>query len=155
MAKKLSASSSSKARGLRLFGAPPLLAGEDAAGYDELLARISSAVKPSDVIEEIWVRDIVDLTWEIFRWRRLKTGILAMAQSPVHSFIYSFEKIATLDRLTTIAGAGRNAVLREIDRRRAAFAQTLRSGIRDAEDAEFQTIEPTTTPNTAVANNVA
>ena len=55
-----------------LFGPPPLLEGEDPSAYDELLARISGAVKPADVLEEIWVSDVVNLTWEIFRWRRLK-----------------------------------------------------------------------------------
>jgi hypothetical protein len=33
---------------LALFGPPPLLEGEDTAAYDELLARISGAVKPAD-----------------------------------------------------------------------------------------------------------
>src|SRR5262249_11149110 len=158
MAKKLAVSSSAKARSLRLFGPPPLLAGEDAAGYDELLAGISFAVKPSDVIEEIWVRDIVDLTWEIFRCRRIKTKVLAKEGPSVTSaaFMDCFEKIEGLDRLTAVAEVRRNAVLREIDRRRAAFAQRLRNRIRDVEDAEFQTIEPeSTTPNNAVTKNAA
>ena len=62
-----------------LFGPPPLLAGEDFAAYDELLARVSGGVKPADIIEEIWVREIVDLTWEIFRWRRVKADAVAQA----------------------------------------------------------------------------
>ena len=36
---------SSKKRKLGLFGAPPLLEGEDAAAYDELAARLFSAVQ--------------------------------------------------------------------------------------------------------------
>ena len=54
-----------------LFGPPPLLEDEDSSAYNELLARYSGAVKPADVLEEIWVCDVVHLTWEIFRWRRL------------------------------------------------------------------------------------
>ena len=54
----------------------------------------------------------------------------------------SFEKIEGLDRLTAIAEARRNAILREIDRRRAAFAQAFRDKMQDVEDAEFKTIEP-------------
>ena len=54
------------------FGPAPLTEGEDAAAYDELLLRISAAVRPHDIFEEIWVRDIVDLVWEAFRLRRLK-----------------------------------------------------------------------------------
>jgi hypothetical protein len=34
-------------------------------------------VQASDIFEEIWTRDIVDLTWEIFRYRRLKTSLIA------------------------------------------------------------------------------
>jgi len=41
---------------LALFGPPPLLEGEDTAAYDELLVQISGAVKPADILEEIWVR---------------------------------------------------------------------------------------------------
>lgn len=61
---------------LDFYGPPPLLEGEDSAAYNELLARISGAVKPTDVLEEIWVRDIVDLTWEVFRWRRHKANLI-------------------------------------------------------------------------------
>jgi hypothetical protein len=61
---------------LALFGPPPLLEGEDTAAYDEFLARISGAVKPADILEEIWVRDVVDLVWEAFRLRRLKANLM-------------------------------------------------------------------------------
>jgi hypothetical protein len=57
------------------FGPPPL-AGEDAAAYDHLLARITGAVKPRDFLEEIWVRDVLDLSWECLRWRRLKADVV-------------------------------------------------------------------------------
>jgi len=47
---------------LALFGPPILLDGEDAATYDQLFARICSAVKPVDIIEEIFVADLVFLS---------------------------------------------------------------------------------------------
>jgi len=58
------------------FGPAPLIEGEDAGAYDELLLRISAAVRPHDIFEEIWVRDIVDLVWEAFRLRRLKACVM-------------------------------------------------------------------------------
>ena len=58
------------------FGPAPLIEGEDAGAYDELLIRISTAVRPGDIFEEIWVRDIVDLVWEAFRLRRLKACLM-------------------------------------------------------------------------------
>ena len=61
---------------LRLFGPPPLLEGEDAAAYDELLARICAAVKPVDIIDEMFIADVVSLEWEVLRWRRLKSSLI-------------------------------------------------------------------------------
>ena len=60
-------------------GPPPLIAGERAAGYDELLARVCETLQPSDVLEHIWVRDIVDLVWEVYRLRRLKADLMSAA----------------------------------------------------------------------------
>jgi hypothetical protein len=62
-----------------IFGSPPLLAGEDAAAYGDLLARVSGNLKPSDIFEEIWVREIADLISESLRWRRHLAGFLATA----------------------------------------------------------------------------
>ena len=75
---KSSPKSTNRAQVPRLlpFGPPPLLDGEDGAAYDELLAQISAAVKPADILEEIWVRDTVDLTWEVLRLRRLKVNMV-------------------------------------------------------------------------------
>jgi hypothetical protein len=61
---------------LALFGPQPLIAGEDPATYDELLARIRAAVKPADVIEEMLIADMAMLEWEVLRWRRLKTSLI-------------------------------------------------------------------------------
>jgi hypothetical protein len=48
-----------RAQRLALFGPPPLIEGEDAAAYDQLLARICAAVKPVDIIDEIFITDVV------------------------------------------------------------------------------------------------
>jgi hypothetical protein len=165
-------------------------------------------VKPSDIVEEIWVRDVVDLTWEIFRGRRLKNCLVATAvpsalreilsplvdaqaysewmntlvkqwtaQKPsaikrVNKYLASkkltfdtviaqalrseINTIERIDRSIAIAEARRNAVLREIDRRRATFAQTLRGKVHEIEDAEFETIEPKAiTPNDATTKHAA
>ncbi len=72
------------ARRFRLFGQPNILEGEDAAAYDELLARICDAIKPVDTIEEMFIADVISLEWEVLRWRRLKwtlvqaTGLKAL-----------------------------------------------------------------------------
>jgi hypothetical protein len=64
---------------LAAFGPPPLIGGEDGAAYDELLARVSGAVQPADIFEDIWLRDVVDLVWEALRYRRLKVALMNIA----------------------------------------------------------------------------
>ncbi|GJE46231.1 hypothetical protein AEGHOMDF_5431 [Methylobacterium soli] len=59
-----------------LFADRPLLPGENAEQYEALLRIIIQQVKPSDVIEAIWVKDIVDLVWEAKRLRRWRSQIL-------------------------------------------------------------------------------
>ena len=44
-----------------LFSQPQLLEGEDAAAYEQLLARICAVVKPVDVIDEMFIADVVSL----------------------------------------------------------------------------------------------
>src|SRR5215831_13345655 len=61
---------------LAVFGPPLLLEGEDAAAYDELLARVCAAVKPADIIDEMFIADIVSLEWEALRGRRLKRSLI-------------------------------------------------------------------------------
>jgi hypothetical protein len=61
---------------------PPSLAkGEDAAGYAQLAAHIRAAVAPANIIEEIWARDVADLTWDVVRLRRLKAGLYTIGAS--------------------------------------------------------------------------
>ena len=60
---------------------PTLVDGEDAAGYEQLAARITAAVAPANVIEEMWVRDVVDLVWDVMRLRRLKAGLFKVGAS--------------------------------------------------------------------------
>ena len=71
-----------------LFGPPPLLEGEDAAAYDELFRRVCAAVKPVDIIDEIYIADVVTLQWEILRWRRLKLSLIkASLHGPLQNFL--------------------------------------------------------------------
>jgi hypothetical protein len=58
-----------------------MLEHEDAAAYDAIHAGISDAVKPADFLEQIWVRDVIDLVWEVLRLRQLK-GALMDAAAP-------------------------------------------------------------------------
>jgi hypothetical protein len=239
-----------------LFGSPPLLLqGEDASAYDELLGRACAAIKPADIIEEMFIADVVSLLWEVLRWRRLKSSLMRTrglealeqflnkhldyydhyqkyfeqdlagilrdnlakdksednahalahkcahddpdADDKVNQILASinldmddilesararkaeelaqdylqrkpgaiklidkllaqaglsidalmvralpFDDIERIDRLTTVAETRRNAMLREIDRRRAVLSEALRRQVQEVE-GEFEVIEKT------------
>ena len=59
---------------IELLGPAPLLKGENLKQYQALLSEIARTVKPADIMEWLWVKDIVDLTWDILRYRRLKAN---------------------------------------------------------------------------------
>ena len=59
-----------------LFGVPPLLSTEDPRLYWEMLDRFAGFVEPRNVIEWLWVKDIVDLSWEIARLRRYRALLI-------------------------------------------------------------------------------
>jgi hypothetical protein len=87
-----------------LLGPPPLLEGEDASAYEALKFRILAAVKPEDAIEQMWVRDVLDLLWETTRLRRLKAKLMHAAAheglkrllSPLVFFTSRFTSLAGL-----------------------------------------------------------
>ena len=169
------------------LGPLPLLEGEDRVAYLGLLEEVRRQVAPKDVIEQIYVRDVVDLTWELMRARRLKVGLLHKGQVAAikrllpslntggsggfvgqlakakatagfseglmvlekhgitlnelnaHAFATERESITRLDQAMMQIEARRNFALREIDKRREAFARRLGEGIRQVE-AEFKII---------------
>jgi hypothetical protein len=91
-----------------LFGPPPILEGEDAAAYDELVGRICAAVKPVDVIDEIFMADVAASEWEVLRWRRLKLSLIrARALKALEGFLrdkldYDLYREHFVDELTPI-----------------------------------------------------
>ena len=54
----------------------PLLPGEAEADYADVAARIVAVAQPRDAIEELLTRDVIELTWDISRLRRMKAGLL-------------------------------------------------------------------------------
>jgi hypothetical protein len=43
---------------------------------DQLLARFCAVINPVDIIEEMFLADVVSLEWEVLRGRRLKTSLI-------------------------------------------------------------------------------
>jgi len=185
-----------------LLGRPPILQGEDGRAYAELLARVRADVRPRDVLEEFWVRDILDLLWETLRLRRMKASLVAVATrdalaevlvplvnraAPHDPFDFnlslsptptpaqelagdwyrrdakavaevekllreadlsmddvaavalrmSLDVVERIERMIVSAEARRSAVLREVARHRAAFAEEVRRSSGSVRDADF------------------
>jgi hypothetical protein len=58
------------------FGAPELLPDEDLAAYAQLFARVHAAVQAIDMVDEIFIEDVVALQWKVLRWRRFQVGLV-------------------------------------------------------------------------------
>ena len=115
---------SDSARQNLIFGSPPLCEDDDREAYNELLKRLIDLIKPTDIIEEILVRDYVDLTWERLRWRRGKAKLLPDIFSPdrvwdkydsIPKFPAKFEIVERADHLIALAERRCQAILRELE----------------------------------------
>ena len=89
-----------------------LIDGESADSYDDLMERCQSALKPTDMLELIWLKDFVDNLWEGLRLRRLRAAdlnrfrvqgmasvlesIIALGEEPGGAFLWRMdaEKLA-------------------------------------------------------------
>jgi hypothetical protein len=60
---------------LALFGKPPLIGDEDADAYADLLARLAAALRPTDIVEWLSIKDVAGLTWEGQRLRRQRAAL--------------------------------------------------------------------------------
>lgn len=144
-----------------LWGPPPLQPGEDPVVYEGFRRRITDAVRPRDFIEEIYVRDVVDLTWEARRLRRLKAAFferraLVAVKSAVLELFSGVERdmLARVridnstgrdqfERLFSTIGRSRDAVMAEMLAANFEFAERIESAIEAVErrrDAVYREI---------------
>ena len=59
---------------LELLGDPPLVRGEEPEDYDRLFNQLAATIDPQDFVDWIYTKDILDLVWEIKRWRIIKSA---------------------------------------------------------------------------------
>lgn len=89
-----------------LLGPPPLLPSESLVDYEGLKTRLRAKIAPQDVLEEIWLRDILDLQWEVLRMRRLKSRLLGNS-SPIGLESLLHRRVNYLDKDKLVEGWGR------------------------------------------------
>ena len=133
-----------------LFAKRPLVLGESEADYDELLSKVTAAGKPTDAIEALWIKDMVDLVWESQRLRRLKASLLMKAGQQALTNLLAKTKDAgqvngvrvfSVPELITAYAAGEAAAVAEVEtilRRRgldidSLMAQALAEKLDDIE----------------------
>jgi hypothetical protein len=142
-----------------LWGKPPLLRSEDPKVYDKLAQTVVRAIEPGDGIEWLLVNDVVAHSWEIRRLRQFKTLLIELKreediacsddedeareygeseQGETSLFLNNLDHWEKIDYLLTVVEARRDAVLREIDRRRASFADRRRNASSHIIDGEFE-----------------
>lgn len=99
-----------------LLGPPPLLPNESLVDYEGLKARLRAKIVPQDVLEEIWLRDILDLQWEVLRMRRLKARLLGNS-SPIglESLLHRRVNYTAKDKLVEGWGRGDKESIKEVE----------------------------------------
>jgi hypothetical protein len=124
------------------FRPAPLIEGEDAGAYDELLVRISTAVRPADIFVEIWVRDIVDLVWQAFRLRRLKACLMTSgARKALAKDLAPVVGWAQADGLARSWAARRPGAIGAVEEHLAAVGSGLEGVVAQALCIELGNIE--------------
>src|ERR1700735_57131 len=100
------------------IGPAPLLPGEQEADYAEFALAIVKAAHPKDAIEDLLTRDVIDLSWEVLRLRRLKARLLRGATSSgISSVMYrlGYEE-ESAEELAANWAAGKKAAQNEVAR---------------------------------------
>jgi hypothetical protein len=64
-----------------LLGPSWITEGEDPKLYETLLAQVGAAVGAKDIIDWLLISDVVALTWDIQRSRRIRDGLMRNACS--------------------------------------------------------------------------
>ena len=128
---------------LSFLGSPPLIPGEAASDYEQLLTAVINVMKPVDFLEMMWTRDIVDLQWDIIRFRRIKADIITYyhGNNIAEAISYKIEVLERIDRMIMTMEARRNAAYREAERYRIGLGDLLRRVAEQVEDAEFSEVD--------------
>jgi hypothetical protein len=113
--------------------------------YEELLARARAEIEPVNILEEIWVREIVDLAWDVLRLRRLRDTVIqgriseeAKERGHLDTFMsqtleLNLDAFERMDGLIASATARSMALVRELDRHRAARRELARPAVQQLE----------------------
>jgi hypothetical protein len=86
----------------QLFDEPPLVGTEQRESYYAFFSILATAVKPTDAIQWIYFDDVVNLTWEIQRMRKIKTAYINLLLTKVAAARFTWTR-ADLERERQLA----------------------------------------------------
>jgi hypothetical protein len=122
------------------LGPPPLIEGEDGIAYNQLYRSMTEAVKPKDFIEEMWVRDIVDLSWDVLRLRRLKAKLLTYGTAAqVRGYLQNLCGASQAQKLS--AELGNPSAVARVDELLSPIGHTVESVTAEVFVAMSETLE--------------
>jgi hypothetical protein len=112
----------------KIWGTLEYCYGAHQDSYRALWIDIANDIGPSDVIEWLWITDILELSLEIRQLRSYKRQVVdrSFGGATGNRFDEGLVQYKKLDVLESSAEARRNAVFREIEWRRAALAGRIR-----------------------------
>jgi hypothetical protein len=129
---------------LSLFSLPLLLKGEDPESYNQLLAGVKGNVVPTDFLEEIWTNEVVQETWEIVRWRRLKSALLNSAMPDAIEKLLVKRSLKSLPEAKKLAEAwagAKSSDVKEVDDLLASAGITIDDVQARALELKFKDID--------------
>jgi hypothetical protein len=126
-----------------LFGHAPTLKTEDDEIYWNCMERFVKCIEPQDVIDWLWIKDVVDLTWEIWRLRRLKIDLVEIDRQNQNARIewekeHPDEPYFDIFRNTLFSGERTSPTPAEIEARKN---QPLRDTETDSAELLFKHLE--------------
>lgn len=100
------------------FGPPPVIKGENVEAFQDMWGKLRDAISPADFLEELWAREMAELTWEIWRMRRQRSNLLeAMRPTGLKALWRSvFPLHLQVDQLTEKWAKGELSARTEVER---------------------------------------
>jgi len=86
-----------------IFGHPPVLSTENRQAYDALMTQLALEWNPRNIIGWMFVRDITDISWEIFRHRRAIANLFAISFKTALRAVLN-DVLPEFDRYHTVGG---------------------------------------------------
>ena len=125
-----------------LWGLPPIRRSDDPDDYWKLACAMARDFEPASIIGWIYLKDIVDCTFEI-RWlRKCKASLIAPQRTDRYDFIESLPPLEAIDRLLERIEARRTGFIREIERYQGSFASRLQKASEKIIEGEYTTDNP-------------